>query len=87
MPQHTVLFGEVGLSGEVRAVMQAGKRLSEVQMMGFERCVMARSNVDTLRSEGELVDDTVRTTAVSSVRQVMRALFDADNRADPRQEP
>ena len=84
VPRETVLFGEVGLSGEVRAVMQAGKRVSEVHTMGFGQCVMARSNVDTLRSEGEKLPEGVKMTAVSSVRQVMRALFDETNRADPR---
>jgi DNA repair protein RadA/Sms len=36
----TVVFGEVGLAGEVRAVPQASLRLREATLMGFTRCVL-----------------------------------------------
>ena len=39
--QGTVVFGEVGLAGEVRGVTQAALRLREAAQMGFERCVVA----------------------------------------------
>lgn len=35
-----VAFGEVGLSGEVRAVSQAAQRVAEAQKLGFELCVV-----------------------------------------------
>jgi DNA repair protein RadA/Sms len=36
----TAVFGEVGLSGEVRAISQAALRVREAARMGFERCVV-----------------------------------------------
>ena len=36
---HTVMIGEVGLTGEVRSVMQLEARLAEVERLGFKRCV------------------------------------------------
>ena len=35
-----ILFGEVGLSGEVRAVSMAGQRLQEAKKLGFTSCMM-----------------------------------------------
>jgi DNA repair protein RadA/Sms len=40
----TVVLGEIGLTGEVRAVGQMENRLSECQKMGFTRCLIPESN-------------------------------------------
>ena len=40
----TVVFGEVGLAGEVRATSQASLRVREAAQMGFTRCVVAEGN-------------------------------------------
>ena len=40
---HTVMIGEVGLTGEVRSVMQLKARLTEVERLGFKRCVVPHS--------------------------------------------
>ena len=37
-------IGEVGLTGEVRSVSQLSQRLSEVQRLGFERCIVPKSH-------------------------------------------
>ncbi|MCS6775636.1 MAG: DNA repair protein RadA [Chloroherpetonaceae bacterium] len=41
----TILIGEVGLAGEVRAVTQVEKRLREAARQGFTRAVLSRHNV------------------------------------------
>jgi len=41
----TVVFGEVGLSGEIRGVPQAGLRIREAVQMGFTRVVLPTANV------------------------------------------
>jgi len=38
-----VMVGEVGLSGELRSVAQAEKRLTEAAKLGFKRCIVPRS--------------------------------------------
>ncbi|BBK37009.1 DNA repair protein RadA [Allostella sp. ATCC 35155] len=40
LPAATVVFGEIGLSGEVRAVSQTEQRLKEASKLGFERALM-----------------------------------------------
>ena len=42
--QGTVVFGEVGLAGEVRGTTRAGLRIKEASQLGFTRCVMPQSN-------------------------------------------
>jgi DNA repair protein RadA/Sms len=39
----TVLIGEVGLAGEVRAVPQLAKRLAEAARLGFQRAVASKT--------------------------------------------
>jgi DNA repair protein RadA/Sms len=52
----TAVFGEVGLSGEIRGIPQAALRIREAAQMGFTRLVMPSANVDTGESGGcELV--------------------------------
>lgn len=36
----TIVFGEVGLAGEVRAVSQADKRVQEAKKLGFTTCIL-----------------------------------------------
>ncbi|MCI0671917.1 MAG: DNA repair protein RadA [Myxococcaceae bacterium] len=45
---HTLVLGEVGLAGEVRAVGQVEPRLSEAAKMGFTRVVLPRSSARRL---------------------------------------
>jgi DNA repair protein RadA/Sms len=42
----TAIFGEVGLSGEIRGIPQAPLRVREAVQMGFTRVVMPSANVD-----------------------------------------
>lgn len=44
-----MVFGEVGLSGEVRAVTQALARVQEAQKLGFEKVIMPRANLKNVK--------------------------------------
>jgi DNA repair protein RadA/Sms len=44
IPPRTLLLGEVGLAGEVRAVSQPELRLAEAARLGFERAIVAAAN-------------------------------------------
>jgi DNA repair protein RadA/Sms len=44
------VFGEVGLSGEIRAVTQADLRLKEAEKIGFKKAVIPAGNADKLSS-------------------------------------
>ncbi len=43
----TVIFGEVGLAGEVRGATQAAMRVREAKQLGFTRCVMPDGNLSS----------------------------------------
>ena len=45
----TIAFGEVGLSGEVRAVSQIIARVSEAKKLGYETCIVPYSLLDAVR--------------------------------------
>ena len=46
----TIVFGEVGLAGEVRMVNQVERRIQEVLKMGFKRCIIPKSNLKNLNN-------------------------------------
>jgi DNA repair protein RadA/Sms len=70
----TVLFGEVGLAGEIRGVQQALPRLREAEKLGFKRCILPKRNEETLRKEGE-ADTSVETVGVSHIGEALDVLF------------
>ncbi len=47
-----VAIGEVGLTGEVRSVQFIEKRILEAKKMGFQKCLIPRSNMKGLKVEG-----------------------------------
>ncbi len=67
---HTAVFGEVGLTGEVRGAMQASVRAREAQALGFKKIVMPASNVPGLE---RLLG--VRIVGVKSVDEALEELF------------
>ena len=67
---HTAVFGEVGLTGEVRGAMQAGVRTREAQALGFKRIVMPASNTPGLE---KLLG--TRVVGVRSVEEALSELF------------
>ena len=48
----TVFFGEVGLTGEIRAVNMAEQRVVEASKMGFDICVLPMANKDKITVPG-----------------------------------
>lgn len=46
--EKTIAFGEVGLSGEVRAVSMAGQRVQEAKKLGFTTCILPASSAESL---------------------------------------
>lgn len=67
---HTAVFGEVGLTGEVRGAMQAQVRAREAQTLGFKRIIMPASNTSGLE---RLLG--VRVIGVRSVEEALDELF------------
>ncbi len=55
----SVVIGEVGLSGEVRAVSQIEKRIKEAEKLGFKRCVISHNNLKGLSKNFKIKIDGV----------------------------
>ena len=65
-----VAFGEVGLSGEVRAVSIAKQRVAEAEKLGFEECVVPYVSLEECKKGSK-----IRVIGVSSVQDAMDRLF------------
>lgn len=52
----TCVFGEIGLSGEIRAVAQAEARIREAEKLGFRRAVLPKGNADKLSFGGSGIE-------------------------------
>ena len=51
LPQHICFAGEVGLSGEIRAVNRIEQRITEAEKLGFEKIVVSKYNQKVLRNQ------------------------------------
>jgi len=69
VPPATLVLGEVGLAGEVRAVGQIDQRLAEAAQLGFDRCVLPAGN----RARASASD--LELCGVKSVQEAVQALF------------
>ncbi|MGL5985962.1 MAG: DNA repair protein RadA, partial [Burkholderiales bacterium] len=52
LPKKLVVFGEVGLTGEVRPVQRGQERLKEAAKLGFERAIIPKANMPKQIIEG-----------------------------------
>ncbi len=68
--ESTVIVGEVGLTGEVRAIGQIDPRIIESQKMGFTRCLVPNSNLKRIPPL-----DGIEIVGVKTVSEAVEALF------------
>ena len=61
LPKDMVAIGEVGLTGEIRAVNMIEKRIKEVEKMGFKTCIIPESNKELLKDSFKIDIIGVRT--------------------------
>jgi DNA repair protein RadA/Sms len=71
LPQDLVVWGEVGLAGEVRGVGHSALRVGEASKLGFTACLMPRSNFEQLSQEMD-----ARHIGVRSLQEVMQTVFE-----------
>jgi DNA repair protein RadA/Sms len=69
LPQDLVVFGEVGLSGEIRPVPSGQERLSEAAKHGFKRAIVPRGNAPKQPIPG------LQVTAVSRLSEALEVLL------------
>jgi DNA repair protein RadA/Sms len=66
----TVVIGEVGLTGEVRAIGQVDTRIAEAKKMGFKRCLVPDSNLKRIPDI-----DGIKVSGISKVSEAVDTLF------------
>lgn len=69
--EHTVIFGEVGLVGEVRAVPQAEKRVAEAIKTGYKTCILPLANKISIEKSGNLDVSGVELVGIRNIRELM----------------
>ena len=67
--EDTIVFGEVGLSGEVRAVTMPEQRVAEAKKLGFKTCIIPEVSVKGL---GKMKG--IEIVGVKSVKEAIQAL-------------
>jgi len=70
IPKGTIIFGEVGLTGEVRAIGHVETRIAEAKKMGFTRCLVPQSNLKRMTKIKE-----IELTGVKTISEAMEELF------------
>ena len=69
LDEKTIVFGEVGLSGEVRAVNMPEQRVAEAKKLGFTTCILPEASVKMVKSiKG------IRVIGVKSVNEAIQLL-------------
>ncbi len=69
LPSKALVFGEVGLTGEIRGVSMAEQRVSEAVQLGYEICILPEVNRKTIKNS------SIRLIGIANVRELMK-LFD-----------
>jgi DNA repair protein RadA/Sms len=65
-----VVFGEVGLGGEVRGVSQSEVRVNEAARLGFKRCLLPGQNQEKIKGK-----KGIELIGVRTIQDAMRVLF------------
>ena len=72
VPEDTIVFGEVGLSGEVRAVTMPEQRVAEGKKLGFKVCILPGGSRKSLKNMGG--QEEIRIIGVRSINQAIDLL-------------
>jgi DNA repair protein RadA/Sms len=67
---YTLVFGEVGLAGEMRAVTMAEKRVAEAEKLGFKHCILPQANMKGLKKP-----DKIRVFGASNISEMLELCF------------
>lgn len=71
----TCFAGEIGLSGEIRAVNRIEQRIAEAQKLGFERLFISKYNLPSDKKSLDLSRYSMDIKVVSRIEEVFELLF------------
>jgi DNA repair protein RadA/Sms len=72
IPADVSVFGEVGLSGEIRSVSQPLPRIKEAISMGFKRIILPHGNLEHLEKEKR---PPLELMGAKNIREALRIIF------------
>ena len=72
IPDDTVIFGEVGLAGEVRSVPRAVARINEISRLGFKRCIIPKAVLPQIKGK---TFGSIEIIPVKNIREAIEAVF------------
>ncbi len=78
IPFKTCFAGEIGLSGEIRAVNRIEQRIAEAQKLGFEQIFISKYNLPSSAQDKKRMDlsrYTIEIKVVSRIEEVFQLLF------------
>ncbi|MGN0361945.1 MAG: DNA repair protein RadA [Bilifractor sp.] len=78
VPADVVVFGEVGLSGEIRSVTMAEQRVREAEKLGFGTVLLPKSCMRSLSGSGR--DFHVKLIPVSNINEAIQYLYSLKTR-------
>jgi len=67
---HCMVLGEVGLTGELRSVTMAERRVAEAYKLGFAQCIVPQSHLKGLR-----IPDGIKVYGVANVAELLQLLM------------
>ncbi len=70
LPQDLAVFGEIGLTGEVRPVQRGLDRVKEVEKLGFQRVIIPEGNKNGLKNS------KTRVICVKTLQEAVAKVFD-----------
>lgn len=65
---NTIIFGEVGLAGEVRAVQFIEQRVIESSKMGYQKCILPQVNIDSMDKD---ISKKITLLGLKNIREIM----------------
>ena len=66
---NTIVFGEVGLAGEIRAVSHAAVRVNEAVKLGFTTCILPEVCLKNLKADGN-----IKLVGIKSVNELLNII-------------
>jgi len=69
IPSNLLVVGEIGLSGEIRAVNQVERRINEARKLGFDQFVIPANNLSSLDLDPEELD--IEILGVKQINEVL----------------
>jgi len=70
LPEKTIVFGEIGLTGEVRGVGKVKQRIAEAERLGYKLCIIPRVNVPAVPENAK-----IKVIDVANIKEAVEILI------------